>query len=287
MSHAKTLREITGRRSAVLAPGAPNAMFARIIEDLGYEVVYVTGAGIANMRVGVPDIGLATMDDIASTVAQIADAVDLPLIADADTGFGNALNTYRTVRVYERAGAAAIQLEDQDFPKRCGHFAGKSVIPAAEMAQKVKAAVDARRNADTMIIARTDAIATEGFNAAMDRARLYIESGADMTFVEAPVGREQMAGIGELSVPQVANIVFGGKTPEVPQAELAQMGFSLVLYANAALQAAARAANEVLGALKSTGSLESVRDRLATFEERQRVVSKPMWDALEERYRGA
>lgn len=278
-----SLREIVSRRQAVLAPGAANALFARIIEDLGYECVYVTGAGIANMALGAPDIGLTSLDDIAQTVSRIADAVALPLIVDADTGFGNAVNTWRTMKVLERAGASAIQLEDQEFPKRCGHFNGKSVVPLHEMLPKIRAAADARTR-DTLIIARTDALAVDGIDAALERAEAFIEAGADMTFVEAPRDAAQMRRIGALRVPQVANIVHGGKTPPLPQSELADMGFGIVLYANAALQAAVRASAEVLGSLKATGSLDAVHDRLATFEQRQSAVAKDRWDALETRF---
>ncbi len=281
------LRDLLGEGRAVLAPGAANALFARVIEDLGFECVYVTGAGIANMALGAPDIGLTSLDEIAQTVARIAEAVDVPLIVDADTGFGNAVNAYHTVRVLERAGASAIQIEDQLFPKRCGHFGGKQVIPAEEMGAKIRAALDARRNSDTLIIARTDALATDGLEAALDRASAYVEAGADLTFVEAPGTVEEMRRITALPVPQVANIVFGGKTPAVGQAELAKLGFGLVLYANAALQAALHASTEVLAALKRDGKLDRVADRLAPFEERQRAVAKPHWDALEARYRVA
>lgn len=277
------LRDIVSRRDAVLAPGAANALFARIIEDLGFECVYVTGAGIANMALGAPDIGLTSLDDIAQTVSRIADAVALPLIVDADTGFGNAVNTWRTMKVLERAGASAIQLEDQDFPKRCGHFNGKGVIALEEMLPKIRAAADARTR-DTLIIARTDALAVHGIEAALERAEAFVEAGADMTFVEAPRDAEQMRRIGALRVPQVANIVHGGKTPPLPQAELAGMGFGIVLYANAALQAAVRASVQVLGSLKETGSLDAVHEKLASFDERQAAVAKPRWDALERQF---
>jgi len=285
MRKTQKLKALVRKRSAVIVPGAPNALFARIIEDLGFEAVYATGAGIANMHLGVPDIGLTSVTELASAVAAMADAVDLPIIVDADTGFGNALNTVRTVRLLERAGASAIQLEDQIFPKKCGHFDGKGVIPAAEMVQKIKAAVDTRRDSDLIVIARTDARAIEGLDAALERAQAYIEAGADMTFVEAPQSAEELVRIGrELPVPQVANIVFGGKTPDLGQRTLAELGFSIVLYANAALQAALRASNEVLSALKREGSLASVADRLASFEERQAAVAKPTWDKLESKY---
>lgn len=280
------LKALLARRAAATLPGAANAMFARVIEDLGFEAIYVTGAGVANMTLGVPDIGLTTLTEVAETVAAIADTVSLPLLVDADTGFGNAVNMVRTVRTLERAGAAGLQIEDQVFPKKCGHFSGKEVIPLDEMVQKIKAAVDARHDQNLQIVARTDAAAIEGIDRAIERAQAFIEAGADATFVEAPTSTEQLARIpASLAVPQVANIVFGGKTPDPGREKLAEMGFSVVLYANAALQAALRASYDVLGALKRDGTLTAVADRLASFEERQRAVAKDRWDALEARYR--
>jgi 2-methylisocitrate lyase-like PEP mutase family enzyme len=225
------LKKRVQRRDAMVVPGASNALVARLIEDAGFEAVYVTGAGIANMYLGAPDIGLTSLNEIADHVAAMRDAVSLPLVVDADTGFGNALNVRRTVRVLERSGANAIQLEDQEFPKRCGHFAGKSVIPTGEMVQKIKAAVDARCDQDLMIVARTDARACNGFDDAMDRARRYIEAGADMTFVEAPRSKEEMAAIaGDLEVPQLANMVIGGLTPLAGREDLTEMGFAFILF---------------------------------------------------------
>lgn len=288
MQKTKLLKNLATQRNAIMLPGAANAMFARVIEDLGFKAVYVTGAGIANMHLGAPDVGLTTVSEVANTVAAISDAVDLPLVVDADTGFGNAVNTIRTVKLLERAGASAIQLEDQVFPKKCGHFNGKDVIASGEMVQKIKAAVDARNDQDLMIIARTDARAIEGLDAALDRARAYIEAGADMTFVEAPQSVDELKRIaGELNQPQVANIVFGGKTPDPGNAVLAQSGFAFVLYANAALQAALRASTEVLTALRDEGSLASVADKLAGFDERQRSVNKDVWDGFETKYQQA
>jgi 2-methylisocitrate lyase-like PEP mutase family enzyme len=288
MRSTRVLKDLVGRRQAVTVPGAANAMFARVIEDLGFEAIYVTGAGVANMSLGVPDIGLTTVTELAAAASSIADAVSLPIIVDADTGFGNAVNMVRTVRLLERAGAAGIQIEDQVFPKKCGHFNGKEVIAADEMVQKIKAAVDARVDGDLQIIARTDARAIEGLDRAIERAQAFVEAGADVTFVEAPVSPEELARIArEIAVPQVANIVFGGRTPDPGRERLAEMGFSIVLYANAALQAALKASYDVLGALKEEGSLASVADRLASFEERQRAVAKHDWDALETRYRVA
>jgi 2-methylisocitrate lyase-like PEP mutase family enzyme len=286
MNNPQRLKELLARRAAVTAPGAANALFARVIEELGFEAVYVTGAGIANMLLGAPDVGLTTMTEVRDTAAAIAEAVSVPIIVDADTGYGNAVNVVRTVRALERAGAAGIQIEDQVFPKKCGHFAGKDVIAREEMVQKIKAAVDTRHDQSLQIIARTDAYAVEGLERALERAQAYVAAGADATFVEAPTTLEELARIPKaLDVPQVANIVFGGKTPDPGREKLAELGFSIVLYANAALQAALKASYDVLSVLKSEGSLRSVSDRLASFEERQRTVAKDEWDAREARYR--
>ena len=281
-----TLKTILARRQATILAGAANGFFARIIEDIGYEAVYVTGAGVANMYLGAPDIGLTTLTEIADHVSAIAEAVALPLLVDADTGFGNPVNMVRTVKVLERAGAAGLQIEDQVFPKKCGHFDGKEVVPLEEMLAKIKAAVDSRRDGDLQIVARTDARAILGLQAAIDRAGAMIEAGADVTFVEAPTSAEELAQIARsLSVPQVANMVFGGLTPELGQQKFAELGFGCVLYANAALQAALKASHDVLVALKREGSLASVADRLASFDIRQQTVAKPKYDELERRYR--
>jgi 2-methylisocitrate lyase-like PEP mutase family enzyme len=282
----KALRRALHKGAGAIVPGAADAIAARLIERTGFPAVYVTGAGIANAYLGAPDIGLVTLSELAANVALMRDAVDVPLIVDADTGFGNALNVARTIRVLERAGANAVQLEDQEFPKRCGHFAGKTVIPAGEMAAKVRAAVDARRDPDFLVIARTDAIAAHGIDDALARAQLYIEAGADLTFVEAPRSEADMARIPQsLPVPQVANLVVGGLTPLLPRAALQRMGFALVLYANAALQAALAAMKEVLRHLHEAGSLDNIAGRLMSFAERQDLVGKPQWDALEVRYK--
>jgi len=285
MRSTAQLKDLVSRHEALTIPGTPNALFARVIEDLGFSAVYVTGAGIANMLLGAPDIGLTTLTEVASTVAAIADAVALPIIVDADTGFGNAVNMVRTIRVLERAGAAGIQIEDQVFPKRCGHFSGKAVIPFDEMVQKIKAAVDTRKDADLQIIARTDARAVEGLDRAIERAQAFAAAGADLTFVEAPLSVAELERIAsEIGVPQVANIVFGGRTPDPGRKVFAEMGFSIVLYANAVLQAALQASNEVLTTLRDEGSLQQVAGHLASFEARQRTVAKDSWDALETRY---
>ncbi|MGC2714459.1 MAG: oxaloacetate decarboxylase [Pseudolabrys sp.] len=281
----RRLREILSKREAVLLPGASNALTARIIEDLGFKAIYVTGAGVTNTFLGVPDIGLISMTELANHVSAMRDVVALPLIVDADTGFGNPLNVTRTIRVLERSGANAIQLEDQEFPKRCGHFSGKSVIASTDMVQKIRAAADARIDPDLVIVARTDAIATHGFEDAMERAAAYIEAGADMTFVEAPRTKEQIVEIPmRLKTPQFINIVAGGLTPMIALDELKSMGYSMILYANAALQASVAGMQKVLKHLKAHGSLEAVSAELVSFEERQRLVGKPHHDALEKKY---
>ena len=275
---------VTARR-ALLVPGAANALSARIIADLGFEAVYVTGAGVTNMYLGLPDMGFLSLTQLAEHTAAIRDAVALPIIVDADTGFGNALNVCHTIRILQRAGANAIQLEDQVSPKRCGHFAGKDVAPVGEMVEKIHAAVDARNSADLLIIARTDALAVEGFQAAMDRASAYIEAGADITFVEAPESLVEMRRIPQLlAVPQIVNMVVGGKTPIVDASELSAMGFAIVLYANAALQGAILGMQNALRELKERGRLDESGASLVSFAERQRLVQKPLYDEMGRKY---
>src|SRR3979490_1285080 len=271
--------------AALLLPGVSNALTARVVADLGFPVAYVTGAGIANTYLGVPDIGLVSLTELADHVAAIREAFPGPLVVDADTGFGNALNMVRTVRLLERAGADALQIEDQVFPKRCGHFSGKHAIPAAEMVQKVKAAVDARHDRDLLIIARTDAIAPEGFEAAIERAAAYHDAGADVPFVEAPTTMEQIADIPRrLPWPQLANIVLGGRTPELPNEKLKELGYAGVIYDNVALQAAVKGMQAALGELKRKGHMGEATNMVADFSERQRLVHKDDYDALERKY---
>jgi len=281
----KILRAKLAERRGMLVPGAANALAARVIEDLGFEAVYVSGAGVANTFWGMPDLGFVSLTEIAQHTATICEAVNIPVLVDADTGFGNALNVRHAVRVLERAGADAIQLEDQTMPKKCGHFENKSVIPAEEMAGKIKAAVDARTSSDLLVIARTDALAVEGFPAAIERAQRYIEAGADVTFVEAPKNAEEIRAIPQrLSVPQVVNVVVGGKTPVLGQEELAKMGYGLVLYANVALQGAIAGMQAALKHLKSNGRVDEASGMVASFAERQRLVKKPLFDDLDRKY---
>ena len=282
MRHTTHLRHLLEKRAATVLPGAANALTARLIEDIGFEALYVTGAGVANTYLGMPDIGLLTLKELVNHVAVMRDAVEMPMLVDADTGFGNALNMAKTVRQLEQAGASGLQIEDQTFPKRCGHFDGKELISAAEMAGKIKATADSRIDDDFVIVARTDARAMEGMDAALERAHRYIEAGADVTFVEAPTTVEELRRItDELAVPQIANMVFGGKTPLVDQAGLGNMVYGGVLYANAALQASLHGMQQVLGELKASGNLEAVADKLVDFSERQRLVSKDKFDDLE------
>ena len=284
-STRKTLRKLVNERRGVLVPGAFNALSAKVIEDLGFEALYVTGAGVTNMWFGLPDQGFMGLAEIADHTARIRDAVELPLIVDADTGFGNALNVRHTVRVLERAGAECIQLEDQVAPKRCGHFNGKEVISTEEAVSKIKAAVDARRDPDFLIMARTDACATLGFEAAIERAQLFAEAGADILFVEAVTKPDEIRALPQrLSTPQLMNMVIGGKTPITDASELQQMGYGVVLYANAALQGAVAGMQKALGVLKAQKRIDEDPALVVPFAERQRLVGKPEWDALEKKY---
>jgi 2-methylisocitrate lyase-like PEP mutase family enzyme len=281
-SRAVLRRHLASGRLLVV-PGAANALTARLAVETGFEAVYVTGAGIANTFLGTPDIGLVTLSEVAAHVAAIREAVDVPLIVDADTGFGNAVGVRRAVRDLERAGADALQLEDQAFPKRCGHFSGKELVETAEMVQKVRAAVDARRDDRLVVIARTDARASEGLAAALDRAAAYREAGADVTFVEAPQSIEEIKAIpAAVDAPQLINFVEGGRTPMVPLDELD--GYAIALFANAALQGAIKGTITVLEGLRRTGSLDAVAADLTGWQERQRLVGKPEFDELERRY---
>lgn len=281
-SHIQTLRTMLREEKGVILPGAANALAARIIADLGFKAVYLTGAGLTNMHLGLPDLGFMDLSQVADHVMAMRSVIDLPLIVDVDTGFGNAINVTRTVRVLEQAGASAIQIEDQHAPKRCGHFDGKELIPPEEMVSKLRAAVDTRRQ-DLVVIARTDACAVEGFEAAIERAARYIEAGADVTFVEAPETIEDLEAVPRrLKAPQLLNMVLGGKTPIIEGKAAAEMGFSLVLYANAALQGAVLGMQSALLTLKQKGVLDE--QTVASFAERQRLVGKQAFDLMEARY---
>jgi 2-methylisocitrate lyase-like PEP mutase family enzyme len=269
----------------LLLPGCADALTARIAVDVGFEALYATGAGISNALLGLPDVGLATMSEVVDQVARICAAVEVPVVADMDTGYGNALNARRAVRALEAAGASGIQLEDQAFPKRCGHFSGKEVIPLDEMRAKLLAVLEGRRDSQTVVIARTDAIAVEGAEAAIERANAYAEIGADLVFVEAPPSLELLAELPRrVRAPLVANMVEGGRTPLSTLAELGAMGYRVVLFANTALRASMLAAQTALRALHEEGSSAGILDRLVPWEERQRLVGKQEIDTIERRY---
>lgn len=285
MSTRKKLKELVAAKRGVIVPGAFNALSARVIADLGFEAIYVTGAGVTNMWFGMPDQGFMGLSEIAEHTARIRDAVEVPLLVDADTGFGNALNVYHTVRTLERAGADCVQLEDQVAPKRCGHFAGKDVISTEEAVAKIKAAADARRDPDFLIMARTDAAAVQGFEAAVERAQRFAEAGADILFVEAVTTAEEIRALPQrLTTPQLMNMVIGGKTPIFNADELGQLGFGIVLYANAALQGALMGMQKALTVLSDEKEVKESGGLVTSFAERQRLVGKPEWDALEKRY---
>jgi len=282
--YTKMLELFTPGRGTMM-PGAHNALSARIIEAAGFETVLFTGAGFANTYLGMPDMGLTSLKEVVDQGAAISDATDIPMLADGDTGFGNALNARRTVRMMERAGAAAMLIEDQVYPKRCGHFEDKSVIPKAEMVQKLKAAVDARQSG-MLILARTDARAMEGLDSAIDRANAYREAGADLLFVEAPQTIEELARIPkEVPGRHLCNMVFGGKTPIPSREELAKMGYGVICYANAALQASMLAMQKVMTHLKTHGSLEGTEDSVIAFKERQKFVDYQRYVDLERKYK--
>lgn len=285
MSTRKQLKSLVEARNGLIVPGAFNALSARVIADLGFQALYVTGAGVTNMWFGMPDQGFMGLHEIADHTARIRDAVEVPLIVDADTGFGNALNVVHTVRTLERAGADGIQLEDQVAPKRCGHFSGKEVISTEEAVSKIKAAVDARRDPDFLIMARTDAAATHGFEAAVERAQKFAEAGADILFVEAVTQAEEVRSLPQrLSKPQLMNMVIGGRTPIFNADQLGELGFGIVLYANAALQGAVMGMQKALTTLRDEKQVLESSGLVTPFAERQRLVGKPAWDALEQRY---
>jgi len=263
------LRARLARPPIVVAPGVYDALTASLATTAGFEALYLSGAAIAYTRLGRPDIGLVSMAEVADVLAMVCERVGTPVIVDADTGYGNALNVQRAVQLFERAGAAAIQLEDQTFPKRCGHLADKGVVPVGEMTGKIRAAVDARRNSETLIVARTDAVAVEGFQPAIERALRYREAGADLLFVEAPRSRDQLAALTAAlggSVPLMANMVEGGQTPVLPAAELQALGFSLVIFPGAIVRTLAWQAQAFYGALHRDGTTDAFRDRMFDFE---------------------
>jgi 2-methylisocitrate lyase-like PEP mutase family enzyme len=277
MTDAVNLRTRLARKPIVVAPGVYDALTAHLAEQAGFSTLYVSGAAIAYTRLGRPDIGLVAMSEVADTIAMTRDRVSANLVVDADTGYGNALNVSRTIRLFERAGASAIQLEDQAFPKRCGHLDNKTLIPAKEMVGKIKAALDARHSRETLVIARTDAIAVEGFEHAIARAVSYRDAGADILFVEAPKTRGELQRIppAVTDVPLMANMVEGGKTPPLAAADLEAIGFSLVIFPGGIVRALARTANEFYASLAAHGTSEPFLDRMYDFAALNDVIGTP------------
>jgi carboxyvinyl-carboxyphosphonate phosphorylmutase len=280
------LRELLEGPGPVLAPGAYDALSARLVEGAGFEAVYMTGFGTAASLLGRPDVGLLTFSEMVDNARRIAQAVSIPVIADADDGYGNPINVIRTVREYEAAGISALHLEDQISPKKCGHMEDKQVIKASEMVEKVRAAVKARDSEDFVIIARTDARAVEGMDGALERARLYREAGADVLFVEAPQSEEEISAVAEAfpDVPLLFNWVESGKTPPVPLKRLKELGFRLVIFPVSALLAATRSVQEVLAAIRADGSPIEVLDKLPPFGEFVDIIGLPEIQKLEERF---
>lgn len=285
MKPTSHLRALLNRPDILIAPGAADALTARLVQEAGFEAVYATGAGIANSQFALPDIGLLSMTEMVTQIGRIVEAVDVPVIADADTGYGNPLNVQRTVREYEHAGVAAIQIEDQVSPKKCGHFAGKEVIAEEEMLQKLRAAVAARRDPDLVLIARTDSLATHGYEAAVARARAYRAQGADLVFVEAPTDRERVAQLPRATgAPLVFNMTEGAKTPMFSACELQEFGYKVVIYPNTALRVAMHAVQEALAILKTEGSSQTLLPRMANWEERQRLVRLNEYEKLDQEF---
>ncbi|PRZ42177.1 2-methylisocitrate lyase-like PEP mutase family enzyme [Antricoccus suffuscus] len=283
-SPGRLLREFLGRAEPLLLPGVVSPLFARLAYDAGFEALYATGAGISNMTLGLPDLGLMGMSELAAVSGRIAEATPLPVLADIDTGYGNALNVTRTVREFENHGVAGVQIEDQVNPKRCGHFDDKAIVSRQEMLERVFAAVEARRDPDLVIVARTDAIAVEGISSAILRANDYAAAGADLVFVEAPTSSEELRAIADgVAAPLMINMVEGGRTPVLAPDELASMGFAVILYANSVLRMAMAGANTALRVLKASGGTVDLLDQMVTWPERQAAVRLDEWLSVDAR----
>jgi 2-methylisocitrate lyase-like PEP mutase family enzyme len=284
MNPRKQLRQLLAGPGYVITPGAYDTLTARLVQLAGFESVYLTGGGYSRAN-GYPDVGLLTMTEVVQWIARTVDTVEIPVIADMDSGYGNAVNVVRSVREYEKTGVAAFHLEDQISPKKCGHYEGKQLVSKAEMVGKIKAAVDTRRDQDMVIIARTDARAVEGLQAALDRMNAYLDAGADVGFVEAPQNAQELAAIPKaFSKPALANIFEGGKTPPLPRRELEAMGYRIGIYPSQTHRAAIAAAKKVLAVLKRDGDTAAIESELATFMDREDAVNSAGWRAIEQRY---
>jgi 2-methylisocitrate lyase-like PEP mutase family enzyme len=284
MTPRQELRRLIDQRGYTMVPGAYDTLTARLVEAAGFAAVYLTGGGYSRAS-GYPDLGLLSLTENVLFIGRTVEAVGIPVIADADTGYGNAINVIRTVREYEKTGVAGFHIEDQVSPKKCGHYEGKEVISRAEMVGKIKAAVDTRRDADLVIIARSDARAIEGLEAAIERVNAYLEAGADVGFVEAPQTVEELRIVGQkVRGPALVNVFEGGKTPMLGAAALEAMGFRLGIYPSQTHRAAIRAAQRVLAAMQRDGDTSAVEAELATFQDREDAVGTASWRALEEKY---
>lgn len=285
MKHTTKLRKLIEAEDILMCPGTYDPLMAKLIKRLGFEAMYMTGAGVSHSTLAMPDLGLTTMTEMVHRATQLADASELPIICDADTGYGNALNVMRTVREYERAGVAGIHIEDQEMPKRCGHFMGKSLIETDEMVGKLKAALDARQDEDFMIIARTDARTAVGFDEALDRAHAYAEAGADVIFFESPRSVEELTAVPKaIDKPVLANMVETGLTPLLSASELQDLGYGVVIFAGGLARFLARQAEGFLQNLKNTGTTAAYMDRMNSFQEQNDLLELPKFEEMAKKY---
>jgi 2-methylisocitrate lyase-like PEP mutase family enzyme len=281
MKKTEQIRQLLQAGKTAIAPGVFDGLSARLVEQAKFSLVYASGGAIARSS-GYPDLGLLGVDEVVERLAQIVEATTLPVIADADNGFGNALNVYRTVKTYEKLGVAALHLEDQVVPKRCGHLDDKKIIPVEEMVQKIKAACEARQDKNLLLIARTDAIAVEGFDQAIKRAQTYVNAGADMLFIEAPQSIEQIEKIAQvIKTPKLINMFYGGKTPLVPIDQLAKWGYQIVIIPSDLQRAAIHAMQKTLSVIHRNGDSKEIADELATFNEREKIIGTDWWLKLD------
>jgi 2-methylisocitrate lyase-like PEP mutase family enzyme len=287
MQPRQTLRALVNRKAGLVVPGAYDAVSARLVERAGFPAVYMTGYGVSASRLGLPDLGFAGLAEMADHVRNLAAAVNIPLIADADTGYGNALSVRRTVRQYEAAGVAALHIEDQVAPKRCGHLSGHQVIPRSEFAGKIQAAVEARTDPDLLIIARTDAISAVDFDEGLRRGEAAAKAGADVLFIEAPRSEDQVARIArELDTPLLYNYAPGGRSPLLPFAQLRQLGYAIIILPVDTLLVAARAISDFLGEVKAKDDVGALAGRYLPFRDFNELIGVTAHLALSERYQG-
>lgn len=284
MKASRKLRELIATAAPVVAPGAYDGLSARLVEQAGFPAVYVTGGGMAR-SMGIPDLGLMSLTEIVGRLESIADAVDIPVIGDADTGHGNALNAQRTMRAFERAGLAGCHLEDQVFPKRCGHYDDKAIVSQTEMAQKIRAVKDASLDPDFVLIARTDALAVEGYDKAIERGHAYMEAGADMIFIEAPTSIEQIERIAkDLPYPKLINMFHSGKTPLVASDRLGELGYSLVIIPSDTQRAAIKAMQDTLAVISRDGHSGALQERMVSFNDREEIIGTAAYLERDKRY---